>query len=72
MRTLIAGLALLAAPALADPVLYIPDRLFDGTSMHSGWQLLTDGTTIKAVGPSLQVPPGTRTVRLQGDTLLPG
>ncbi len=72
MRILLAGLALLAAPAFAEPVLYVPDRLFDGTSMHVGWQLLADGTTIRAVGPALTVPPGTRTVRLEGDTLMPG
>lgn len=73
MRTLITGLALLAAsPVLAEPVLYVPDRLFDGTAVHAGWQLLVDGTTIRAVGPSLAVPPGTRTVPLPGMTLMPG
>ena len=72
MRPLFLALALLGAPASAEPVLYVPDRLFDGTAMHTGWQLLAEGSTIKAVGPSLSVPPGTRTVGLSGTTLMPG
>ncbi|MFM9934880.1 MAG: amidohydrolase family protein [Novosphingobium sp.] len=68
----------LAAPALADapPVrtLLRPAQVFDGTdpAPHSGWQVLVEGERIAAVGPNLTVPPGTTTLDLPGQTLIPG
>ncbi|MCL6740465.1 amidohydrolase family protein [Sphingomonas sp. RB56-2] len=63
---------LLAGPAFAEPLLLKPSRVFDGTAMHEGWQVMVDGDRISAVGPNLIVAEGTRTVDLPGTTLLPG
>src|SRR5262245_22899132 len=65
-------LALFAAPALAEPTLLRPARVFDGLTMHEGWQVLVDGDRIVAAGPSLAQPPGSRVVNLAGMTLMPG
>ena len=40
------------APLLAradQPVLLVPDRVFDGAVMHAGWQVLVQGDRIVAV-----------------------
>ena len=72
-RHLAAALFVLAAqPALAAPVLFAPDRVWDGEAMHSGWQVLVDGDRIVAAGPNLAVPAGTERRALPGQTLLPG
>ena len=71
MRLLLA-LLLAAAPAFAEPILLKPAQVFDGTAMHSGWQVLVTGETITAAGPALTPPPGTRSIDLPGATLLPG
>src|SRR5262245_32282332 len=55
-----------------DLVLLVPDRVFDGSTMHAGWQVLVTGERITAVGPNLDVPPNTRRMDLSGQTLLPG
>ncbi len=72
MRMLIAALLALAAPVAAEPILLKPAQVFDGDVMHPGWQVLVDGDHIVAVGPSLPVPAGARTIDLPGDTLMPG
>ncbi|WP_353216022.1 amidohydrolase family protein [Sandarakinorhabdus sp.] len=64
--------ALFAMPAAAAPILLVPDRVFDGAVMHSGWQVLVDGQRIVAAGPALTVPAGTERRALPGQTLLPG
>lgn len=55
-------------------LLLLPDRVFDGMVLHSGWAVLVQGERIAAAGPasSLAVPPGTRRSVLAGMTLLPG
>jgi imidazolonepropionase-like amidohydrolase len=65
-------LALFAIPANAAPVLLSPDRVWDGEAMHSGWQVLVDGTRIVAAGPNLTVPADAQRIALPGRTLLPG
>ncbi|MGE3274016.1 MAG: amidohydrolase family protein [Vicinamibacterales bacterium] len=62
------------APQAAAAVLLQPDRVFDGTTSHEGWVVLVRGERIEAAGPAASVtaPPGARTVRLEGQTLLPG
>ncbi|MBR0551960.1 metal-dependent hydrolase family protein [Stakelama marina] len=53
-------------------VLLIPDRVFDGEAMHSGWRVLVRGETIAEVGPRVAAPVDAETVPLPGTTLMPG
>jgi imidazolonepropionase-like amidohydrolase len=64
----------LAAPAVAQPILLRPDRVFDGVNAqpHEGWSVLVEGDRIAAVGPNLTAPAGARTIDLPGATLMPG
>src|SRR5918993_1890627 len=48
------------------------DRVFDGDSMHTGWSVLVNGNLIEAIGNLQSVPPGTKTITLNGATLMPG
>lgn len=59
---------------VAPAVLLLPDRVFDGRSMHEGWAVRVVGPHITAVGPASQVVTATghEVVRLPGTTLLPG
>jgi imidazolonepropionase-like amidohydrolase len=72
MRWLIWLFLLVAMPASAEPILLRPARVFDGASMHEGWQVLVDGDRIVAAGPNLSTPTGVRLVDLPGATLMPG
>ena len=74
-RLILALLALLfTAPAVAEPILLKPARVFDGVNPtpHEGWSVLVDGDRIAAAGPNLAAPAGSRTVDLAGTTLMPG
>jgi len=73
LTLLFAGL-LAAAPALAEPILLRPARVFDGidAAPHEGWQVLVDGDRIAAAGPNLAAPAGARIIELPGATLMPG
>lgn len=55
-------------------VLLVPDRVFDGRTLHEGWAVLVVGTRIAQVGPVARVvaPAEAETVRLPATTLLPG
>lgn len=65
--------ALLPIAARADDtILLVPERVFDGSAMHAGWQVLVTGERITAAGANLQAPPGTRRIELTGQTLIPG
>lgn len=77
------ALALVLALPAAAPVAFAaepqrtllrPAQVFDGTdpTPHPGWQVLVEGDRIAAVGPNLAVPPGTTTMDLPGQTLMPG
>ena len=72
MRHLLVWLALLAAPAVAAPVVLRPAQVFDGSAMHTGWQVIVDGDKIVAAGPGLAVPDGATVRELPGTTLMPG
>jgi imidazolonepropionase-like amidohydrolase len=65
---------LLAAPAIAQPILLHAARVFDGVNPqpHEGWSVLVQGDRIAAVGPDLAAPAGSRTIDLPGATLMPG
>jgi len=73
LTLLFAGL-LAATPALAEPILLRPARVFDGidAAPHEGWQVLVDGDRIAAAGPNLAAPAGARIIELPGATLMPG
>ena len=71
-HVLITIIALASLPAVAEPALITPDRVWDGEAMHAGWQVLVDGGKIVAAGPNLAAPAGARRIALPGQTLLPG
>ena len=53
--------------------LLVPDRVFDGAALQEGWVVLVRGNRIVAAGPAAQVSAaGAESVRLPGQTLLPG
>lgn len=58
----------------AQSIMLVPDRVFDGVSVHDGWVVLVSGDRIAAVGPAgdVSVPGGTKTIVLSGMTLSPG
>lgn len=61
--------------AAQQPALVLrPDRVFDGAELHSGWDVVVEGTRITAAGPaaSMRRPAGARIIELRGQTLLPG
>jgi imidazolonepropionase-like amidohydrolase len=77
MKHLVAALvACIAALPMAahaeDSILLIPDRVFDGSAMHNGWQVLVTGDRIMAAGANLQAPANARRVELKDQTLMPG
>jgi imidazolonepropionase-like amidohydrolase len=61
-----------ASGASDDAILLVPDRVFDGTAMHSGWKVLVEGERIVAAGANLSVPADARRIDLAGATLMPG
>ncbi|MEP7320768.1 MAG: amidohydrolase family protein [Saprospiraceae bacterium] len=72
-KFLIVGLFIWTNSLLAQSYfLLMPDRVFDGDSMYSGWQVLVRGNVIESVGLNLQVPKNCQSVKLQGTTLMPG
>lgn len=76
ISTSLALILALPAAARAEPqrTLLRPAQVFDGTdpAPHPGWQVMVEGDRITAVGPNLAVPPGTATIDLPGQTLMPG
>jgi len=53
--------------------LLVPDRVFDGETMHNNWVVLVRGNKIVAVGDmKFKLSPATRVIPLKGTTLLPG
>ena len=67
--------SLLIGHCVAQPVtLLLPDRVFDGETMHDGWAVRVVGEHIEAVGPaqSLTIGPNATRLPLPGTTLLPG
>jgi imidazolonepropionase-like amidohydrolase len=74
MRSALLFLLLCASTASAQTSLVLrPERVFDGSAMHAGWEVVVTGDRITAVGPAGQArPAGTRVLELSGMTLLPG
>jgi imidazolonepropionase-like amidohydrolase len=74
LRLIALLLLLTAVPAVGEPILLRPARVFDGVNRqpHVGWSVLVDGDRIAAVGPNLAAPVGARVIDLPGETLIPG
>jgi imidazolonepropionase-like amidohydrolase len=73
MRLLIALLLVaLPAAAAAETLLLRPARVFDGTAMREGWQVLVRGERIEAAGAAIAAPADARVIELPGATLIPG
>ncbi|TFG71922.1 MAG: amidohydrolase family protein [Flavobacteriales bacterium] len=55
-------------------MLFKPDRVFDGTTVHANWVVLVEGDMIRYAGPptELKIPKGTREIPLKNMTLMPG
>ncbi len=50
-----------------------PDRVFDGTTMQTGWVVLVKNNFIEQAGPmNFKLPAGAQVIELKGTTLLPG
>ena len=63
---------LFAQPANDSIYMLQPDRVFNGTDMHEGWQVVVRRNKIESVGASLPVPSGAHVIVLKGCTLMPG
>lgn len=79
MKRRIAAAALfifLAGSTLAQKdnyLLLMPDRVFDGETMHTNWVVLVKNDVIAEAGPmKFKLPAGTRIIELKNTTLLPG
>ncbi len=71
--------ALLAAAVLSHAqtadkyTLLKPDRVFDGSSLQTGWVVLVKNNKIEQAGAmTFKLPAGTEIIELKGNTLLPG
>lgn len=54
-------------------VALVGGKVIDGLGgVHEGWTVLIEGDTIKAVGPRIGLPPGTKTIQLDGQAVMPG
>lgn len=60
------------AQAARHTILLVPDRVFDGSAMHSGWKVVVEDGHIVAMGPDMPPLPEAETIPLPGMTLLPG
>jgi len=69
---LVGSFASFAVRAEDASTLLVPDRVFDGATMHTGWQVLVTGDRITAVGADLTAPANARRIELTGQTLIPG
>src|SRR5476651_1617825 len=75
--TIILSFVCFAATAQTQPdtaILFKPDRVFDGETMHPGWWVLVKGNHIESAGePSaIAIPKPVKVISLPGMTLLPG
>jgi imidazolonepropionase-like amidohydrolase len=71
---LLALAASLAAQESVVAIALVPDRVFDGQSVQTGWVVVVRGQRIEAAGPAagVSVPAGARTLKLAGTTVMPG
>lgn len=73
MRTSLFVVLLVFVLPTSAQTLLVPDRLFDGETMHEGWGVVVDGEYIQAAGPLGMIEKGVGSrIDLPGTTLLPG
>jgi imidazolonepropionase-like amidohydrolase len=78
--SLVVALALcsVSAPYAQEPappaIVLVAERVFDGQNMQNAWVVVVRGRRIEAAGPAsaVAIPPGVRTIKLSGMTLMPG
>lgn len=60
--------------AQESPIVLVADRVFDGVTVHTGWEVVVADGVIADAGPRgrVQRPQGGRVIELHGATLLPG
>ena len=69
----IAAVLFAAAQTTDKYMLLKPDRVFDGSTMQTGWVVLVKNNTIEQAGAMMfKLPASTEIVELKGYTLLPG
>jgi imidazolonepropionase-like amidohydrolase len=67
-----ASLAAAQSPAPSPVIVLRPAAVFDGSDLHTGWQVVVTGDRITAAGPPVAAPDGATVIDLPGATLLPG
>lgn len=75
LSTCCVATTLVAQPRPSHPILLEPAQVWTaGEPLHTGWVVLIEGKTIRAVGPraSVQAPPDAEHIALPGATVLPG
>ncbi|KQC33482.1 amidohydrolase [Nonlabens sp. YIK11] len=74
MKNLLQLLFLLIIQFTTAQTLLIPERVFDGMSMHENWVVLVNGNVIEYAGSrsGLDAAVGTEEIELPGMTLMPG
>ncbi|WP_027075676.1 metal-dependent hydrolase family protein [Maribacter antarcticus] len=72
-KLLLVGAFLVFQLSNAQTVLQ-PEHVFDGSELHTNWVVLVEHNSITYAGPlsGLKVPKNTKTLRLDGTTLMPG
>ncbi len=65
---------LLSLSVKSQSYLLLPDRVFDGETLHQGWAVLVEGEYIIAAGDAKKIhaPANAETIKLPDCTLLPG
>lgn len=69
---LLSATCMAASGLTGQTTLILPDAVFDGSDVHPGWGVLTEGSRISAVGPAADLPRADERIELPGTTLLPG
>lgn len=74
MKTIFLFSLLIINSVLHAQIVLRPDRVFDGTEVHTNWVILVEGDRITYVGESskLTIPNGAEEILLEGKTVLPG
>jgi imidazolonepropionase-like amidohydrolase len=74
MKNIICFLILIGSAIGQSQMLFKPDRVFDGSTLHPDWVVLVEGEVIVYAGSpnGLKIPKGTQEMTLKNMTLMPG